>query len=263
MLNALSVIHHLPCVGDSLVAKCLGSMQGVSLLSEVHPFASGGPANPLLQASRWMDINVQEEAANRGIEELNWLQAVELINECVSDRGERLLIRDWSHLDYIGAPWVSEPPFKLNTAEVLSSSFELTQAALVRHPIEQWAALSVQKAVGDKLDVQQFLKGYRAFAERAASLGFVRYEDFVLDPDASLQSLCSMLRLAFDDAYVDKWAEFTKITDNVCAGTDGSGALSTAIVSMDDSDRDERMLAEFRSCEDYMPSLELLGYSAQ
>ena len=50
--------------------------------------------------------------------------------------GQRLVVRDWSHLDFTGVPFVSKPAYRLLTAEALKSRFDLRQVCTVRHPLE-------------------------------------------------------------------------------------------------------------------------------
>ncbi|MDP7339971.1 MAG: hypothetical protein QF786_11700, partial [Vicinamibacterales bacterium] len=51
---------------------------------------------------------------------------------------------------------------------------------------------------GGRRDVEAFLAGYRRFAEEAVRLDFVRYENFVEDPNGALTTLCERLSLDFD-----------------------------------------------------------------
>jgi hypothetical protein len=85
--------------------------------------------------------------------------------------GKRLVIRDWSHLDFMGVPFV-RPTFRLTTAECLQGRFDLRQAALVRHPVDQLLSLSKLGVVQGKIVVPELLEGYRRFAEQAVRIGF-------------------------------------------------------------------------------------------
>ncbi len=259
MSDSIAVIHHMARAGGTLVARCIGAMQGIALLSEIHPFANGGRANPLAQARDWLGIDVQAEAKASGLDDLNWLQAVELIHRSVRSRGDQLVVRDWSHLDFTGVPWVTEPRYKLTTAEVLASSFDLNQAAIVRHPVTQWESLRRQPEIEDKLDVRRFLKGYRAFAELAADIGFVRFEEFTLNPASNLQTLCGLLKINYDPAFESRWKDFTSVTNNA-AGKGGSMESRTTVIESRQHSVSVELAKALAACADFVPSLELLGY---
>lgn len=246
--------------GGTLISKCIGCMDGIDLLSEVHPFVASGQFNPITQAQKWFGIDtaakLQALQLARGI---SWTEGIALIYGWVAERGETLVIRDWSHLDYTGVPWV-QPTYKLSTAEVLAQSFEVRQATTVRHPVDQWYSLKKLTVVAGQLTVADYLKGYRAFAEKAVEIGFVRYEDFTEAPTQSLQKLCQMLQIPFDSTYTEKWAAFANVTGDVPDQAPGRGNVLQEIKPLERRVADRRTLERFRASPDFEPSLELLGY---
>ncbi len=259
MPRSIAVIHHMARSGGTLISKCIGCMQGVALLSEVHPFANGGQFNPLAQAKAWFGIDVQAEAQNRGLTQINWLQAIDLIHSCLSERDEQLVVRDWTHLDYTGVPWVN-PGYELTTANVLSKSFEVNSIATVRHPIDQWNSVSKLGVVQGKLSVEDFLKGYRSFAEAAIETGYIRYEDFTHTPEDSTRQICSALKIEFDPEFITKWSHFTKITGDVSSAGGGRATTSSEIKPLSRRVPAPEVLEQFRRSPDFRASLDLLGY---
>jgi hypothetical protein len=247
--------------GGTLISKCIGCMDNIALLSEIHPFTATGQFNPLLQANNWLGVDVATELQNRSEgQDVNWLEAIELIHHSVTARGSQLVVRDWTHLDYTGVPWV-EPSYQLTTAQVLATRFEIHQAFTVRHPIEQWNSLIKLGVIEGKLDVATFMKGYRAFAEQSAQAGFVRYEDFTADPEDSMQQLCAALAINYDPGFISKWSSFTKVTGDVSAEGPGRATTARQITPLIRREPDTQLLETFRQCPDFAPSLELLGYS--
>jgi hypothetical protein len=246
--------------GGTLISKCIGCMDGIDLLSEVHPFVTSGQFNPITQAQTWFGIDVQAKLRALQIKQgITWVDGIELIHEWVAERKETLVIRDWTHLDYTGVPWV-QPTYKLSTSEALAQRFEVRQATTVRHPIDQWYSLKELALVAEQLTVADYLRGYRAFAEKAVEIGFVRYEDFTEAPTQSLQKLCEMLQIPFDSTYTDKWYAFTNITGDVPDLAPGRGNVLREIKPLERRVAEPRTLERFRASPDFEPSLELLGY---
>ncbi len=256
----IPVLHNMARSGGTLISKCIGCMDDIALLSEVHPFVGSSQFNPMLQAQNWFGIDVAAKLQALELKKgLNWLEGIELIYGWVAEQGKILVVRDWSHLDYTGVPWV-QPTYKLSTADVLGRSFDVRQAVTVRHPVDQWNSLSRLGVIAGKLQISDFLKGYRAFAEQAVDIGFVRYEDFTAAPAQRLKQLCDMLFIPYDGAFVDKWSSYTNITGDVSSNSPGRGNALQEIKPLERKTTDERTLEAFRASPDFGVSLELLGY---
>jgi hypothetical protein len=260
MTESIAILHHMARSGGTLISKCLGSMEDIALLSEVHPFATSGQFNPLDQANNWLGIDVLGELAALGKgNEVTWLDAIEIIHRCVSTQGRKLVVRDWSHLDFTGVPWV-QPTYQTTTAQLLGTKFDIHQAYSVRHPIDQWLSLSKLGVIAGKLDVATYLKGYRAFAEVAVDDGFLRYEDFTAAPELGIQQLCEAMRLDYDPGFLSRWSSFTSITGDVSTEGGGRATGSDDITPLTRRRPEPELLAEFERSPDFQPSLALLGY---
>lgn len=168
-------------------------------------------------------------------------------------RGQTLLLRDWSHLDFTGVPYLDDPPHYSTHLETLESKFEVVAAATVRHPVPQW--LSLVKFLKNKGDVPlgPFLAGYRKFAELAARVGFVRYEDLLDHPDRTLETLCRGLEIPFDLTYDERWATNRHVT--------GDNSVEREIRNRDPLPSYPAVtILEFEKNPDYRAALRLLGY---
>lgn len=240
--------------GGTLFSKCIGCMDGVMLLSEIHPLGTG-VYNPITQASRWYDLFTEADKqalAARG-EEVSYLEAIEAIYPLAEARGKTLVLRDWSHLDFNGIPFSEDPPGYSTHLELLKTKFDVVAAATVRHPVPQW--LSLVRHLENYCDVPlaPFLSGYRKFAELAAEVGFVRYENLVGDPDRALEELCGNLEIPFDRSYDERWATNRHVTgDN---SVEREIRNDTPLPSYPAS-----VILEFEKSPDYRPALSLLGY---
>jgi hypothetical protein len=251
----MRLVHHMARSGGTLFSKCLGCMSGVVLLSEIHPLGTN-QFNPLIQAQRWYGLLSSQdlhELRSRG--RVGFADAIDLIRRRTDECSQRLVIRDWSHLDFTGVPFIAKPAHRLLTAEALANRFELLQVCTVRHPLDQWLSLSQLAVVQGRLTLDGFLAGYRRFAEIAKSIGFYRYEDFTADPDGVMRALCAALQLRYDRGFTKRWRDYTFVTGDV-AGSRGGGEIRPVPRRPVTPD----LLAAAAANADYQASLELLGY---
>ena len=252
---SLRLIHHMARSGGTVISKCLGCMAGVVLLSEIHPLGTSH-FNPLIQAQRWYGLlSTQDLIELKARGRVGFGDAIELIRRRAEDCSQRLVIRDWSHLDFTGVPFVARPAHRLLTAEALASRFELRQVCSVRHPLDQWLSLSQLAVVQGRLGLAAFLAGYRRFAQVASEIGFHRYEDFTEDPAAVMRSICAGLQLKFDRGFAERWRDYTFVTGDV-SGRRAGGEIRPVPRRPLAPD----LLATLAANEDYQASLELLGY---
>jgi hypothetical protein len=251
----LRLVHHMARSGGTLISRCLGCMSGVLLLSEIHPLGTA-QFNPLVQAQRWYGLlSSQDLVELRARGRIAFGDAIELIHRRAADSGQRLVVRDWSHLDFTGVPFVAKPAYRLLTADALKGRFDLRQVCTVRHPLDQWLSLRQLAVIQGKLTLEAYLAGYRQFAERARALGFLRYEEFAAAPSAVMKALCRALDLRFDRHFIERWSSYTFVTGDV-SGSRGR----TEIQPVPRRAVDPGLLGQLAANADYRASLELLGY---
>lgn len=259
----IAVLHHLARSGGTLISKCLGSMERVFLLSEIHPrtaeisdpYASMVRSlNPLHQAIRWHDLPLPadlqtiEKAGTIPFEEL-----MVLLARRAEERGGTLLIRDWTHLDFIAHPFLVQPSFELTTADCLRDHAEINQHITVRHPIDQLISLSRLGIMQRELNLREYFKGYRIFAEKAREVGFTRYEDFTQDPDSALQAICRGLSIPFDPGYRERWPDYNHIT--------GDDSLYKTIQPTPRKRLPPEQMEKIEALPDFQKAMEWFGYS--
>ncbi len=258
---SVAVVHQMARTGGTLVNRCLGSMRDVQVLSEVHPLDPQGKLTR--QAAAWFQLLSEDD--------LPWLrdlsahdplmafaEIVGRLAERSAEQGRHLVLRDWSHLDFLGVPFVHRPPMQLLTERALRDRCDLRQAFVVRHPLHQYASCASRPGMAPHLTPQRFVDAYRAFAQVAADRGFQRYEDLVADPDEELRVLCERLHIALDLGYRERWQAYDKLTGD-SAGPSRSFAQRD-IVALPPRSLDEGVLAALRDDPGYAESLELLGY---
>ena len=249
----IRVIHHMARTGGTLICRCLASMDNVVLLSEIHPLGLR-MFDPLRQAHEWYGLLTEQDIASLRQRPLEFAEAILLLHQRCSEQGKQLVLRDWSHLDYTGVPFV-RPAFRSLLAEALLPGFSLLQIATVRHPLDQWISLTRQPVFRDKLPVADFLSGALHFARFAVDCGYIRYEDFTREHDASLVQLCEALELPFDPQYRTRWRDYTNITGDVLPGRAGKDI--TPLPRQAVGPEEMRRISEQH---DYQQILQLLNY---
>lgn len=253
----LRLLHQMARSGGTLISRCLACMEGVALLSEVHAGATGF-VNPLAQAQAWFapfDAAAWAALARRGA--IPFPDAIITIELALRRQGRRLVLREWSHLDFTGVPILADPPLRSLTAEALERRFALVRFATVRHPLEQYLSACAVPALRGRLAVAPYFKGYRRFAEMAAEVGFVTYESFCADPVDTMRRLCAGLRLPFDPTFVDRQAAWTRITGDHAIGGGRGGSVPRMLPRR--ACPPDTLAAIVRS-DDYRQSLAILGY---
>lgn len=257
------ILHNMARSGGTVISRCLGSMAGVALLSEIHPLGSQ-VHNPLQQANDWFHIFTPADLRAFQTRKFTFVEVVEEIRQRLEKSGRQLVIRDWSHIDFTGLPFIENPSYRLTTAEILSQYYRIIHTSTVRHPLDQWISLNRLTMFKDapRPEAKKFIYGYLRFAEFANKMGYVRYEDFARGSDAALRSLCERLRLDFDADYKSKWQDYGMITGDNTTPSESPRAPQTRIQSLARRSFNTEATEQLLGCVDYNAALDLLGYPA-
>jgi len=254
----IPILRHLARSGGTIISRCIGCMQSVMLLSEIHP-ANLAVTQPMRQAREWFGLITDADITRwKRAGPPTMLQFIALCEQRAKARGARLVLRDWTHLDYIGVPF-ARPAFRFGLAESLAGAYAVAEAITTRHPLDQYLSLSRMNIMQGVLTHDLYLRGCLAFAERAAAVGFVRYEDFTADPEPALRTLCERLAIPFDPTWRDRWASYTTITgDN--PQMKSRAVSDNQIRTLPRAPLPDGLHETFLAREDYRRSCELLGY---
>lgn len=255
----IPVLRHLARSGGTVISKCIGCMHGVILLSEVHP-ANLAVTQPMRQAREWFALITDPEITRwKRAGPPTMLQFIALCEQRAKARGSRLAVRDWTHLDYIGVPFV-RPKMGFGFAESLGGAYAIAEAITTRHPLDQYLSLSKMDIMRGRLTPDVYLRGCAVFAEHAARVGFVRYEDFTADPEPALRTLCERLTIAYDPSWRERWSSYTTISgDNHRMGS-SRAAGSDEIRPLPRATVPDGLHESFLAIEDYRRACEPLGY---
>ncbi len=253
------ILHNLARAGGTLVSKCLGCMDRIVLLSEIHP-QGGKYFNPVTQAHQWHKLlNAEDREKLKEAKNVDFTDGIKLIQSRCRQRGDELVIRDWGHLDFMAVPFLARAGFRSLLADALGAGFELRRISLVRHPVDEWLSLSKLAVVQGKLSLEMYLRGYLHFAKQGLGTGFVRYEDFTREPVWQMKVICEKLQLPFDESFMEKWYDYKKVTGDT--SSQSRGAKLRRIQPLARQPVSPELLEKFRNNDDYWESLKLLGYS--
>lgn len=252
------IFHNLARSGETLVCRCLGSMSNIVLLSEIHPFGHNffHIQNPLFQAHQWHDLIQPEDVRGK---EYSFIEVIHLIENKCREKYKHLILRDWSHLDFIGIPFINNPPKKMLLVESLLNDFELIRLALVRHPIDQWISTNTFNPLRGILSIDIFLDAYLKYAVSISQIGFTRYEDFTRDPVKQMQWICEKIMLQFDEKFIDKWYTCKKISGDYKSPSRGD--VLNRITSLPRLPIEANVLQQFQKNKKYWEVLNVLGYA--
>ena len=265
----IRLIHNMARSGSTLICKCLGCMKGVVLLSEIHP-QGWEVFNPIKQAQEWFGLLSRGDIDGLlKINDLSFADVIGLIELRARQRGGNLVIRDWSHFDFTGYPFISTPGYRPLLYDELAESFDVIRIAVTRDPVAQWQSLAnlavMEKALlSGEFGVDRFLEGYRKYAELCTETGFIRYEDFVLKPEIEMRRLCSNLQIEFDPDFINNWPDYKTITGDIPDPANPDDIKrprdSNEILSLPGRPVEPDLRNIFLANADYRRACELLGY---
>jgi hypothetical protein len=257
MQMKLRVFSSLARTGGTLISRCIGSMQGVALLSEIHPLVQKGDGSfhMLDQAVYWYGLNPDLRRVGSAP---SFNQVAQLVAREMASRQLQLVIRDWAHLDFMAVPSLQKPCHYSVLVESLKDDFAITQYHLVRHPVPQWLSTNKLAVISGKLSLEQYLEGHYRHALASAENGFVRYEDFCNDPERSLRLIAEKLDIAYDPEFIRKWPDYFKVTGDThrLKKRSKGGVIRPAEIPLVDAE----LYRQLHDCDYYQWILELLGY---
>ncbi|WP_210421352.1 O-linked N-acetylglucosamine transferase, SPINDLY family protein [Roseimaritima ulvae] len=256
------LLQHLPASGGTLISRCLASMQSVCLLSEIHP-RGVAHFNPLRQAATWHGLIAEADVAELAADDIQAFgEVIAGLARRAADRGQRLVVRDWAHRDWLGRPFVATPPMRSAWDAILSAAGPQRFAAptvprwvTVRNPLDQFIHSKRMDALRDSWDDAWMWRGLRSFAEAVQSLPRFRYEDFLAAPAATLAAMCELADLPYDDDWQHRWRDYHNITGPP------AGRQATVIRPVPREPMLPDQWDSLRDNEDLLATLDLLGYT--
>lgn len=256
MKKTIPVIHQLARTGGTIIGRCIGSMRGVTLLSEINPRGKYAERmlDPIYQGEHWFKLLTPDQADKLRERNADFCEIIDVLYEEAAARDNQLVVRDWTHVDYFDWP-VPSPPQELSLESALHANFNVRSICVVRHPLTQWLSWRRYRPE-NPISISEFLSAYIRFAERAFEIGFVRYEDFCSNPDASLQSICQSIGIKFDPSYEENWTGYLPISGDDYVYLENRKIHKTKSRSIPPS-----VVQQFLKHKDYFYAVELFNYA--
>ena len=224
-MDTIRIIHNLPRTGGTIISKSVSAQKNIILLSEIHPEGieirkhmgvQPDWGDPLYQFQNWYNPFKVEEYDKIKSSNIDFLSKIKLINNKVKNENKKLIIRDWSFIDFLGKPYV-EPKEKNSLYEILSNDFEIKNIYLLRDPIEMFISCNTKLSFFTKnYTFDLFLKGYNAYLDNIKGNRFIKFENFIHNTTENLIKISEILDFEYDEDYY-KNLENTKITGDVGA----------------------------------------------
>lgn len=189
-------IHHMACSGGTMISKCLAALPNTLLLSEINPLSTMQVHEGVKQFSP-TDLLLALRKAVRSPTDDTLIQVflssmTALLADC-SARGVRLVLRDHAHSSFCTTAAAASRPTLL---ELLSRELPLRSVVTVRHPLDSFLALQEHKWIQfSPPTLEAYALRYEAFLDRHTGVPVCLYEDFVAQPEATLEQICSHLEL--------------------------------------------------------------------
>jgi len=257
----IRIIHTLGGCGGTLLSRCIGVLPGVALLSELNPNAVKlFPAfDPLYQDRTWLRLLGEARADHFSKKDLgrveNFRELVEAFHDCALAASRRLVIRDYNYIDFVGVPFIEDPPRRPTLYTALPNSVPTASIVFVRHPIDQWLSLCKHAPVRDVLKPAAFCEAYAAFLRTLGPGKIYKYEDFVRNPDTELWAICNDLSIPFQASFIEKFHHFDCVTGDMTRLRDETISVPARKALL------PALLEEFRSSQNFEYILQATGYA--
>lgn len=195
----IRVLHHWACSGGTIISRSIASLPHVLLLSEVHPLAhlrlpsedpEYCPTDLIRQVC--LDHNNRDPLLCLAL----WTGAIDSLQRELLKQDLCLVLRSHSHIDFFTGPFPAESSL---VSTSLISRHRLLELFSVRHPLDSW--ISMTKMGWDKhfrfVSFAEFCRRCLAMTKALANTPILRYEDFTLAPQKSLQTISRHLELSY------------------------------------------------------------------
>lgn len=249
----LRIVHHLSCVGGTLITKCIASMANILVLNELDyhssltSIAQGHPSfapSDMVSLLRQGDVEISSDLISQLL--------IENLRTVISDQraiGRTVLVREHSH----GLFLVGDAPMPHHSLQaILSMNFPVRAIVTVRDPAESY--LSMVNAGWhthfEPSNFGEYAKRYHAFLDAHDETPIVQYEALARTPEQSMQDICKHLDLQYFPDFQQVFGLFQ------FSGDSGRGGRSIKLYkAREDADK-------FRTHSSYRDLADRLGYDS-
>jgi hypothetical protein len=201
---AVRSLHHFACTGGTLIAKCIAALPGSVLLSEIDPLStlhleSGRklfyPTDILADLHTGVRCPPQQDLCEI------FMAGILHMRDALARRGQTLIVRDHAHSQFCTGV---DPATRPTLYEILIRQTPVRALLTLRHPLDSFLSLGTNKWEHfTPFTLEEYSLRYTAFLDAYTGMERMRYEDFVVDPEAVLAQICDILDLPFDPLALD------------------------------------------------------------
>lgn len=196
--------------GGTLLNRCLASISGNFVLSEVNPHAS--VISIEVQAHDWLKLISQENYFE--FASYNYIDKILCLAEKIQKNRGFLIVRDWVALNFLPrAIPICYPSMILESALYFErNGIEIIPIAFVRRSAEVYESITRTFSQFKQLSVQEFGHFYLAYAKAVCKYPIFYYANFCHDPKNELKRICSTLQVNYDDNFINNFYKFDRCT---------------------------------------------------
>lgn len=231
----LGIIYAFARSGGTLLNRCLGSIPGNIVLSEVNPRASVALLEQ--QAQDWFHLLSSEELSQ--FSEKSYGEKVLYLAERAHQQGKHLIIRDWPSVNFLrNASGVIYSPSMVLEQELYlmrhSKKLEIRRITFSRRSTDVYESLTRVFAHLKYQSISEFGKSYLEYARAAYEFPLFHYEAFCQQPQETLKEICEALAVSYDSQFLHNFNQFTRCTgDNTSTTTASRGTTLSEIARLE------------------------------
>jgi len=202
-------IHSLVGTGANCLTRVVAALPNTFVLNEVSP------AGHKLAMSRFNAIDPLEQSFVKKTDRLvlSEQQHCELfanrlhpiIDHC-RERKLVLVIRDFSHADYFFDKSPNSPTLPKALA-LLEDHIDIRSVMFVRFPFASFLSAKANRLIDSVPQYEDYCTRYMDFVNDYVGVPRIRYEDYTMSPQATLQKLCRDMDLTFSDDALRKFSD--------------------------------------------------------
>jgi len=212
--SPIRTIHHFACSGGTVMSRCIAAQPNAVLLSEIDPLSQIGMGN----ASRFIptDLVFHARQARRELSQDSilrvFLAGLRSLRDELDAAGRVLILRDHPHSMFC---MKEDPESRPTLHEIIAKEVPVVSVVTTRHPLDSFLGLEAANwRHFDPFTLEEYARRMILFLDRHAGIPIVKYEDFTVDPAATIEKICGYLDMSFNPEAIELNGDFTLSGDS-------------------------------------------------
>jgi hypothetical protein len=256
---------HIPVVyafarsGGTLVNRCLGSIPGNIILSEVNPYRSVIPVEK--QAKDWFSLISDVECEL--LLEQSYAHKIHYLETAAKLSGKNLVIRDWVTVNFLDDVLGNGLLLASNLLEqelyLTHYGFTICPLVVSRHSADVYDSIVRTFSQFKALSIKDFGIAYLKYAEAVSHSLIFHYEDICQQPEFFIEKICKVLNINYSPFFLQTFFDFTACTGDTRLPQESRGQKLKTIVPLSSNTDSDLYMAAVQD-ENCRKANELLGY---